>query len=287
MKTKTIFILCLLSGFGLNQLYAQQSSKQGEFTMLGEPSPLQDKMNGKVQKVILKFYWGIGAGENIKKGKAITTRERDSLNWFYDFDATFDSSGDHMMSFNHLDDNNKAITKYQFIKDKSRIVLSKWSLGKDYNWGYGNYTKGDGYTKYTYNEKGQLISKADYSSGGDLLLYSFNFKNNEAGDPIETQTLDSHGNLLSKGTSIYNEKRQEIGGDWTEKDGIIAGTYKISYNDKGKVSEMTNFDKDKKVTGSYKFNYPEYDAKGNWLKFVFKDSNGHTVLCERTITYFQ
>ena len=120
-----------------------------------------------------------------------------------------------------------------------------------------------------------------------MLLYTFPFKNNEAGDPVESQGLDSNGNLLFKSTSTYNEKRQDIGGDWTDKDGNIAGYYETRYNDKGKMSELTNFDKDRKITGVNKFTYPEYDAKGNWLKSVFKDTSGHTVFCERTIKYFQ
>ena len=112
-----------------------------------------------------------------------------------------------------------------------------------------------------------------------MLLYTFPFKNNEAGDPVESQGLDSNGNLLFKSTSTYNEKRQEIGGDWTGKDGNIAGYYETRYNDKGKVSEVTNFDKDRKITGVNKFSYPEYDAKGNWLKLVFKDAfRTHCIL---------
>ena len=271
----------------ITQINGQKSSKQDEFTMLGDPSPLQEKMNGKVQKVVVKFYWGIGTGDDIKKGKQITTRERDSLNWFYDFEAIWDINRDHIMSFNYLDDNSKAFTKYQFIRKNNQIVLSKWSMGKDYKRGFGNYSKGDGYTKYIYDKKGQLIRKEDYKTDGDLLLYSFPLKNNEAGDEMEGQALDSKGNLLSKWSTAYNENRQVIGGDWADKDGNTAGYYKTAYNDKGKESEVTYFDKDKKVTGVNKHTYPKYDSKGNWLQDVIKMSSGQIGFCERTITYFQ
>ena len=286
MKTKTILMLCLLIGITWNQISAQKGSKEKEFTMLGEPSSLQEKMNGKVQKIVLKCYWTTGTSDDIKKGKPVTTLERDSLNWFYDYEATFDKKGDHIINYNTLDDNNKTVDKYQFIRENGQIVSSKWTFGKNANVAFGNYSKGDGYSKFTNDEKGYLIATADYSSEGDLLLYTFKSKNNETGDIIEGQAFDNKGIFLMKWTKIYNEKRQDIGGDWTDKDGSIAGSYKSSYNDKGKVSEWTNFDKDKKVTVVHKFTYPEYDAKGNWLKCIYKNSHGQSCYFERTITYF-
>ncbi len=287
MKTKTSVLLSILFCIGLTTLSGQKSSNDNEYTMLGEPSPFTDKMNGKVQKVVLKFYWGVGNGENIKKGIPVSTRERDSLNWNYDFDATFDSKGDHMISLNYLDDNYNPVNKYQFVKENDRIALAKWTMGKDIV-GQLNFPKGNGYTKYIYDKKGQLIRKEDYKEEGDLLLYTFPFKNNEAGDPVESQALDSKGNLLFKWSNTYNEKRQDVGGNWTDKDGNIAGYYKAVYNDKGKIVENTMYDKDKNVIAVYKFTYPEYDARGNWLKFIInmKDPSERPVICERTIEYF-
>jgi len=287
MKTKAFLLLSILFSIGLTTLSAQKNSADNQYTMLGEPSPFMDKMNGKVQKVALKFYWGVGTGENIKKGSPITTRERDSLGWNYDFDATFDTKGDHIMGLNYLDDNYKPINKYQFVKENNRIGLAKWTMGKDMV-GQLSFQKGNGYTKYIYDKKGQLIRKEDYKADGDILLYTFPFKNNEAGDPVESQALDSKGNFLFKWSNTYNEKRQDIGGNWTDKDGNISGSYKTVYNDKGKVDENTLFDKDNKVTVVYKFTYPEYDAKGNWLKFIINmnDNSGRTVVCERTLEYY-
>jgi len=286
MKTKTILMLCLLIGITWTQISAQKSSKEKEFTMLGEPSSLQEKMNGKVQKVVLKGYWTTGTVDDIKKGRPITTLERDSLNWFYDFEATFDNIGDHIINYITLDDNNKPFDKYQFLRENGQIVSSKWTFGKNTNLNGLEYSKGDGYSKFTYDEKGYLIGAADYSSVGDLLLYTFKGKNNEAGDQIELQVFDNKENLLWKWTSIYNEKRQYIGGQGTDKFGTVTGSNKCSYNDKGKVSEWTNFDKDKNVTVVHKFTYHEYDAKGNWLKWIYKNSSGQSCYFERTITYF-
>jgi hypothetical protein len=287
MKTKASLFLGILVSIGLTTLSGQKSSTENQYTMLGEPSPFMEKMNGKVQKVVLKFYWGVGTGENIKKGFPISVRERDSLNWNYDFDATFDMEGDHIITLNYLDDNSRPLNKYQFVKENNKIILAKWTMGKDIV-GQLNFPKGNGYTKYIYDKKGQLIRKEDYKTDGDVLLYTFPFLNNEAGDPVESQALDNNGNLLFKWSNSYNEKRQDIGGNWTDKEGNVAGFYKASYNEKGKIAENTMFDKDKNVMDVYKFTYPEYDDKGNWLKFIIhrKDPSERTVLCERTIAYF-
>jgi hypothetical protein len=286
MKTKAFLMICLFLGIGLTQLPAQKRNVQGEVTILGWPSPMDDIFNGKVQKVVVKFFWGKGSGNNIIKGDMITTKERDSLNWFYDFEATFDKIGDHTIALSFLDDNAKPINTYQCIRENNRITLSKWSFGKDNYIAGFSYPKGDGYTKHIYDNKGYLISNDDYKAEGDELLYKYPMKNNVYGDQIECQVFDSKGNFLSKWTTSYNEKRQIVGGDWAGKDGIVAGSFKNSYNDKGKVSEYTTYDKNNKVTGLYNYNYFESDAKGNWLKVIMKDSLGHIVFCERIITYF-
>ncbi len=59
-----------------------------------------------------------------------------------------------------------------------------------------------------------------------------------------------------------------------------------SINDKGKISEVTNFDKDKNVTGKAKYTYLEYDAKGNWIKVGY-EYGPYIMYAERTITYFE
>ena len=99
MKTKLFLLVCLISGIGLTQLYSQKTSNTNEYTKLGNPSPVGDKMNGKVEKVVLKFYWPVITGDKITKGKHITNRERDSLGWFYDYEASFDKIGDHLINF--------------------------------------------------------------------------------------------------------------------------------------------------------------------------------------------
>jgi hypothetical protein len=255
-------------------------------TKLGEPAAVQDRLNGKVQKVVLKIYWGTGTGGNVTKGNHITMRERDSLGWFYDFEAVFDNIGDHIINYNTLNDNDKPVTKYQFIRENSKIVLSKWTFGKPKRMVFGGYSTKDGYTKYIYDEKGLVTKKEDCLAGNDSLLYSFTLKYNAAGDEIETQAYDGKGNFLRKWSTDYNEKSQAVGGVNYGPDGNVTSSYKCTYNDKGKISEVIMFDKENKVTGNAKYTYLEYDNIGNWTKCGF-EYGPYTTYAERTITYFK
>ncbi|HBE43340.1 MAG TPA: hypothetical protein DDW27_19490 [Bacteroidales bacterium] len=254
--------------------------------MLGEPASVRDKMNGKVQKVVFKLFWGTGTGNDITKGNHFTTRERDSLRWFYDFEATFDNTGDHIINYNTLDDNNNPVNTWNFIKENNLIVLSKWSFRKPGSFGFGSGYPTDGYTKYINNEKGLVIKKEDRRAHDDSLLYSFTIKYNEPGDEIETQAFDGKGNFFRKWTIEYNDKRQAIGGVNYGPDGNIRNSYKNTINDRGKISESTSFDKDKNVIGNAKYTYLEYDAKGNWIK-VGLEYGPFTTYGERTITYYE
>jgi hypothetical protein len=286
MKTKSFLLLCLISGIGFTQLFSQKNSRQEVFTKLGEPAPVQDKLNGRVEKVVFKIYWGKGTGEKIAKGNHITARERDSLGWFYDFEAVFDNVGDHIIYYNTLNDNDKPVTKYHFIRENNKIVLSKWTLGKVTKMAFGGYSATNGCTKYIYNEKGLLIKKEDCLAVNDSLLYSFTIKCNEAADEIETQAYDGKGNFLRKWSTEYNDKSMPIGGIYYGQDGNIASLYKYTYNDKGKISEMTMFNKENMVTGNAKYTYLEYDSNGNWIKCGL-EYGPFTTYSERTITYFK
>jgi hypothetical protein len=286
MKTKSFLLVCLISGIGFTQLFSQKNSWQEVFTKLGEPAAVQDKLNGKVQKVVFKIYWGTGTGGNITKGNHITTRERDSLGWFYDFEAVFDNVGDHIIYYNTLNDNDKPVTKYQFIRENNKIVLSKWTFGKATKMIFGVYSETDGCTKYIYNEKGLLIKKEDCLAVNDSLLYSFTIKCNEAGDQIETQAYDGKGNFLRKWSIDYNDKSMAIGDINYGQDGNVTSSYNYTYNVKGKISQVTMFDKENKVTGTANYTYLEYDNIGNWTKCGF-EYGPYTTYAERTITYFK
>lgn len=60
----------------------------------------------------------------------------------------------------------------------------------------------------------------------------------------------------------------------------------IIYNDKGKMSELTLYDKDKKMITVNFVNY-EFDQKGNWIKTIARDEKGNVIMEERTYSYFE
>ena len=59
MKTKTFLLLCFLFTVACN--------RQEEFTTLGHPASVQDKMNGKVQKVVLNYSGAQAPGKVLEK----------------------------------------------------------------------------------------------------------------------------------------------------------------------------------------------------------------------------
>ena len=81
-----LFVIVIIS-------YGCKTNKKTESTILGEYTPnfnwLNEKLNGKVEKLIEKFYWGVADGDNVKKGDLITSKEADSLGWGYTYELNF------------------------------------------------------------------------------------------------------------------------------------------------------------------------------------------------------
>lgn len=253
-------------------------SKPAEYTILGDYTPYGgsiEKMNGKVQKVIEKAYWTVSEKDTIKKGNLITTKERDSLKWSYDYEANFDMAGD-LVSCNYFDENNKMIGSWQFFKKDNKLDSVKGTYRDTVNI----------YQKLKCNDKGIIIEAIQHSINPDTLMYTWVITTNKAGDTVLYTGTDSKGNFDTKVLNLYNEKGQFVSWESFKKDGIFDGSNKVLYDEKGKSSEIINFDKDKKVTDVYHMTYPEYDTKGNWLKAITKDTKGHTILTERVYTYY-
>ena len=85
---------------------------------------------------------------------------------------------------------------------------------------------------------------------------------------------------------LYNDGGQFLRRETCDKDGAFTGSIEVKYNDKGKVSELAFYDKDKKSAGVNHFTY-EYDQKGNWTKAIVKDDRGFVVIEERSYAYFE
>jgi hypothetical protein len=262
------------------------NNKQFGQTLLSNPSPYYEKLHGKVEKITEKTYWAVAEGDILNKGNIITTKERDSLHLYNDFEAKFDTSGDHIIDYNMVDENNKIISSWKFIKENNKLTSVNWTIGDSYNIQM-YHTPLSGSTKYGYNDKGQIIDYVDYKANVDTVLYTWTNSYSENGDTIQGQQFDNKGVLLSKWLELFNGEEQFIGWEGYDQDGIKTGSMEIMHNENGFWSDWTNYDKDKKVTSSYTRTYPEYDANGNWVIAITKNNKGQTWLSERTYIYYQ
>jgi hypothetical protein len=248
------------------------------YTILGDYTPYAgfiEKMNGKVKTVAEKMYWTIADGDTIQKGNPVTIKDRDSLKWYYDYEASFDSIG-NLMHCLYLDENNKAIGSYVFTKENN--VLSS-AIGM-----YRDTIREN--QKLKCDEKGIIIEVKAYKPGVDSLMYSYTINYNKPGDTVLYLGYNSKGIFNNKVLNLYNEKGQFLCYEVYDKDGVLTSSDKVTYNDKGKASEFTFYGKDKKVSQEAKRTYTQFDSKGNWTVAITKDEKGRTVISERNYVYY-
>lgn len=118
------------------------------------------------------------------------------------------------------------------------------------------------------NSKGQVVEKKCYDENGSLQWQS---KYNDKGQCAEKIYYDSNGKIAGKCKYEYNEKGQEIKTVFYKKNGEIRDFSERKYNDdgsfsestydaKGKLESVANFNKNDKITDS-----------------VFYDENGKEI----------
>jgi uncharacterized protein YuzE len=256
-----------------------KTSKQTEYTILGEYSPwdgFNEKLIGKVDKMVERVYWGVANGDTILKKKLITSHQADSMQWGYPFEIDFDEEG-NVISCVIFNEKNRYVGGWQFFKKDNRLdsAVGRW------------HDTLNVYQKLKCNENGIIIEASQYRSKLDTLMINWKKSITNSGDTIIYQLFNNKGVLINKYLNLYNEKGQYLGYEAYNKDGIFNGSIEMTYNEQGKVSGFTVYDKDKKASDVINRTYPEYDAKGNWLKMISKDSHGKIAVYERTYTYFQ
>ncbi len=273
---KIFFILFIAVVF---MITGCKNNKQAEYTILGDYTPYGgfiEKMNGKVEKVTEKIYWTVAEGDTFKKGDPVTIHERDSLKWYYDHESVFDSVG-NLLLCNYIDENNKAIGTWQFFKENNMLVSAKWTWQDTIRENQ----------KLKCDEKGRIVDVIAYSASADTILYTYTVNYNKSGDTVLYLGADSKGLPDLRVLNLYNEKGQFLSFEVYNKNDSLQNSNKVTFNEKGKISGITFYDKNKNASEVVNRNYPEYDAKGNWVKAITKDDKGHTLVSERTYTYFQ
>jgi hypothetical protein len=135
------------------------------------------------------------------------------------------------------------------------------------------------------NDKGEFLEVSQYRGKVDTLMFSCSRKINMAGDTVVYQFFNNKNAPSIKSVYIYNKEGQFIRYEKYDKDGSFLNANDVKYNEKGKVSELKFYDKERKVTAENYFTY-EYDKIGNWIKAIVKDNKGIVVIEEREYQYF-
>ncbi|HBZ21364.1 MAG TPA: hypothetical protein DEO60_09555 [Bacteroidales bacterium] len=255
-----------------------KNNNPASYTKLGDYTPYgsyPEKLIGKVEKVVEKNYWAIPEGSTFKKGNPITIKDRDSLNWTNDFEALFDNNGT-LLSCNLIDENGNSVTKWEMGKENNALASAK-RISRDTL---------RVYHKLKCNADGEIVELSAYRPVADTLLARYTYYIASGKDTVISQYYDYKNVPGMKGIYLYNDNGQFIRGESIMPSSGFDGAAEVKYNEKGKMSELKFYDKDKKVTDSNYFTY-EYDQKGNWTKAVVKDDRGNVVIEERTYTYFE
>jgi hypothetical protein len=269
-KSLILFIVIIFMVTGCTTKKAEVS------TVLGDYTPyyiFPEKLNGHIEKIIEKSYWTVPDGDTIKKGNPITIKDRDSLSWTNDFEATFDNGG-NLLSCNLIDENDKVIQSWDLTYENNKLISA-------------TRTRDDTIRilrKYKYNEIDNSPEISLFREPVDTLISSCNIKTNDK-DTVSYYWFDYEGNLASTWVYLYNTNGQFRRLDSYTGEDTYDGAIDVIYDDNGQMSVLTFYDKDNNVT---EVNYitNETDEKGNWIKSVIKDDKGRTFITERVYKYF-
>ena len=254
------------------------TGKNANFTIIGDGTPyyfVPEKLMGHVQTVIEKNYWAIPDGESYKKGNPLTKTDRDSLGgWTDDFEATFDNDG-NLLTCQNMDENGKAFRVYKVFKADDGTLKGENLMTDTLNY----------WDRFKLDKDGKRIGYDRFAPKADTISLTFNIRTNPAGDTLEYQSVNAKGEAQYKFLVLFDKEGQFLRSESFDRKGVLQFVNEVKYNDKGKISEGTGYDKDKKLVYSGTYIY-EYDKKGNWVKVIGKTNKNQVVLAERTIKYF-
>jgi uncharacterized lipoprotein NlpE involved in copper resistance len=254
-----------------------KNNKKADFTLLGDGTPYftyPEKLLGHVQKLTEKNYWGLPDGDSFKKGNALTKVDHDTTGWDDDIEVTFDNEG-NLVSCSNMDEKGKSFRIYKVFKDKDGSIKGENYMGDTLNY----------IDKYKLDKNGARIGFNRFSPKSDTINFIFDVKTNPSGDSLKYLFVNSKGEVQYKFLILFNASGQFIRSEYYDKENIFQGSNEVKHNDKGKISEFTVYDKDRKITFTMSSTYT-YDSKGNWIKSITKTSKNFVVITERTYTYF-
>ncbi|MFC2081496.1 hypothetical protein ACFLR8_04730 [Bacteroidota bacterium] len=271
MKRLLLPIICMAVLFGCSTEKAPEPTTElGWFT----PYTLMPEiLKGQVNSLEQKTYWVTEQDGEYVQGALITRKERDSLNWSWDFIAYFDSLG--------------LAKKVKFLDDEGEIT-GHWKINtEDGKFSRAEWFEGDSaktYWKIFYDDAGHLLKEERYRSYVDTFMNQYEFKTDEQGQWILAQFVKNNGEAGNTRTSEYNEAGQVVARETINPEGNVIGWMKHTYDEKGLQASYDGMGSDS-IMYSGEMKYIDFDESGNWLKVVYYEKGELNGMEVRTIEY--
>ena len=175
------------------------------------------------------------------------------------------------LSANDLDKEN--------LKGKvSTISAETYSLVQKFGiWIHNSIT---GLSLYSYNSRGNIFEKADYSaeemSGIKIIL-----THNDKGNKTEQAYYNADGTLSGKFIYAYDDKGNRIEQSYYNAGGPLSNKRLYTYDDNGNQTEVAYYNGDGTLENKFSLTL-KYDKTGNWISQI----TGHEVF-KFGKTYFE
>ncbi len=273
---KTVFVLSLL-------LYISWANAQNILV----PTAKEDNLRGKIKQYISQSYEATKDGQGrIVKG---------------------DYLGRKLQTYNPLGDNTE-MSSYgsdsSLLKQSLFMRNEKGQLLEMCRYAYDIF-QAVGYSKY--NEKGQLVQTDHYREGkkDDWVRHTYN-KNGKIAESTQYFPNDT----FRESVSYKYDKHERLVEIWnitrTQNIKAVSYTYdskgnkremiryrgdkirsKTTFNNKGDISTFTSYNEDGSEDDYRRYEYPSYDAHGNWTECISYDRNDIPQrIYIRSITYY-
>jgi hypothetical protein len=272
---KKIHLILFLVVFAF---YACKNEKTVDYRIIGAYTPFNDahmKVNGKVEKATLKYFWAVPEGDTYVKGKQMTMHELDSLNSNYDFEVVFNESG-FMKSCTFLDDNGNVFGINRFTFENgfpSKIeVIRKDTLRS--------------YEIPKCNSFGQIIAGTIYRAGIDTVQSSYTVYYSPTKDTVIWQNHNYKGEKTNKVVRLTDKYGQFLSASNFNRNGNYTGGDSVPLDEKDRELGIIYYDSNKNISWKVDFINREFDSKDNITKAVFKTGNGFIGIFEMTYTYY-
>lgn len=232
-------------------------------------------LNGQIKSVREINYWAVEKNGLYEPAAIISSKERDSIQWSYDFTAFYNEAG--------------IITKTDF--DAGTGVLSSWIIDVgDGLMRKATYIEQDTprvYLKLFYDANGKLNANERYRSGVDTLINKVLATLDESGNPVEGKLFNSGGEQTRRyvftwdGSSRMTEMKI-----YNSADSLLIHR-RGEYNDKGFYIRDESLNAKGEITRTLKVDYKDYDKHGNWLTALIYDNDKPSYIAKREYEYYE